>query len=717
MQGAILFFLLLFAVFFAYKAFPTTALHIYTKETPAPETASQEAPSEETFANPIPCPQASEPPGSIPTATYGGMPDTIPRPSMDPTLEPTTRARIMQTLDDLRGFLNFEGDQLEEKSDPNIQLPLSTLKGDTQVLTNEAMVLQRNPGLRPTITGRQIAEIEANLDYLRQAWRRFAGVGAVDAKEGFVGSMEGFRNNGSISRGYVVTEGFRDNVAYPKASFKLAEGFAAGDAEVFYMRTSDTTNLRFSLKDITSAIEVAPISGRVAGPNDLLNQPGNDPTDKNGSKPSLTGWTTSTTTNVQQLNTITNTFVDTGTSLASSGVSNTLLGVYVYGKKPSTDRITLTVGTISIPFVVYNYNSQYYSYWDSITPPVQNQGSSSSSFAPPAAGTPPPDAGVPPPPPVGSSSSSYVARASTPGTFGSSSSFFTGSYTVTTADRRATYDEIVDFKTKLLGEITRLVNTGATDDITKGRINNLRLIYAYITDTINKIDTKQVKLENVEIMKSSIDKALLALSDISKALPDFAKNSTLPSWLNNLLTGGSADDPETKKQIMDAIANYANNFSNNFSWSVDLGLDYTSPAKEKAMAAYYNKRGAEGRGNSSAVNSGLNLNIAGDGVGVMPDGSAAGTVTDEYGRQPGERCAGDAARFDWKKRSREICSAIKARGLEPAEFGCMPDGVTVSPDFSYKGYARMVCHRVSANYDPGFGYLVGCPPADWQGWR
>ncbi len=521
MQGAILFFLILFAVFFAYKAFPTVGLHIYTKTEPTAEPEPTSEPEEEeAFANPIPCPQASEPPGSLPTATYGGMPDTIPRPAMDPTLEPTTKARIMQTLDDLRGFLNFEGDQLEEKSDPNIQLPLSTLKGDTQVLTNAAMVLQRNPGLRPTITGRQIAEIEANLDYLRQAWRRFAGVGAVEQEttEGFVGS-------------------------------------------------------------------------------------------------------------------------------SSSSAS------------------------------------------------MRPMGSSSSSFS------------------GSSTSSSFSAPA---GPMGSSSSSFSGSYA--TVDRKATYAEIKEFQTKIFAELTRLINTGATDDITKGRIAWIEKTYSYITDLLYKIDTKKIKIEDVIIMKSSIDNSFKALTSATGSLPTVMQESTLPSWLNNLISGGNADDPETAKQIEDALSNYTNNFANNFSWSIDLGIDYTAPAKERAMASYYNSRGAEDRGHSSAVNSGLNLNIAGDGTGVAPDGSA-GNVTDEYGRQPGERCAGDAARFDWKKRSSEICSAIKARGLEPADYGCMPDGVTVSPDFSYKGYAKMVCHRVSANYDPGFGYLVGCPPADWQGWR
>lgn len=682
MQGAILFFLLLFAVFFAYKAFPTVGLHIYTKAEPTPEVEAETASEsdEEGFVNPIPCPLPSDPPGSLPTATYGGMPDTIPRPAMDPTLEPTTRARIMQTLDDLRGFLNFEGDQLEEKSDPNIQLPLSTLKGDTQVLTNEAMVLQRNPGLRPTITGRQIAEIEANLDYLRQAWRRFAGVGAVDSKgskkEGFVGSIE---------------------------------GFAAEDEELYAIQYQDATGKPLQLTStvtantLCSAFGATNYSGVESGNIDRLVLTANT----NGAQWCIGNFDAAAGNNVAFIPCKNAVYMAEYEDTGILPINVNITGAQCKGVKPYQSE-SVKINADGKKFVVLPFNSTKWAFITRAPPPV---GSSSSSFTPSAAGVPPA--------PVGSSSSSFVARASTPALapMGSSSSSFSGSYKVTTADRKATKEELEEFKAKLYGELTRLINSGAKDDITKGRIAWIEKTYAYITDLLYKIDTKKIKIEDVTIMKSSIDAAFKALTTTSDSLPTVMQKSTIPSWLNNLLSGGNADDPETKQQMADALGNYTNNFANNFSWNVDIGLGYTAPAKEKSMAAYYNSRGADGRGDSSAVNSGMNLSYSSNGAGVAPDGSADGTVTDEYGRQPGERCAGDAARFDWKKRSSEICSAVKARGLDPADYGCMPDGVIVSPDFSYKGYAKMVCNRVSANYDPGFGYLVGCPPQDWPGWR
>ena len=135
----------------------------------------------EPFVNQQPpeqaCPQPSNPPGKLPTAIYGNISDNAPRPAFDPALEPTTRARILIALDALNGFMNFEGTYMEDRADPQVQLPLSTLKADIQTLTNEALVLQRNPGLRSSITDLQINEIEANLDFLQQQYRRFDAEG------------------------------------------------------------------------------------------------------------------------------------------------------------------------------------------------------------------------------------------------------------------------------------------------------------------------------------------------------------------------------------------------------------------------------------------------------------------------------------------------------------------------------------------------------------
>jgi hypothetical protein len=100
---------------------------------------------------------------------------------------------------------------------------------------------------------------------------------------------------------------------------------------------------------------------------------------------------------------------------------------------------------------------------------------------------------------------------------------------------------------------------------------------------------------------------------------------------------------------------------------------------------------------------------------VSPNGGAA-PVTDKLASKPTEAGRGPA-HFDWKQRSKEIEDQIKKRGLKPTDFGIMPDGTKVSNDFSWKGYARMICTRLQATMDPALPVTCGCPPMDWKGWR
>jgi hypothetical protein len=72
--------------------------------------------------------------------------------------------------------------------------------------------------------------------------------------------------------------------------------------------------------------------------------------------------------------------------------------------------------------------------------------------------------------------------------------------------------------------------------------------------------------------------------------------------------------------------------------------------------------------------------------------------------------------FDWKQRAKEIEDQVKKRGLNPADFGITPIK-NASPEFSWKGYARMICTRLQATMDPALPVTCGCPPMDWRGWR
>jgi len=112
--------------------------------------------------------KASDLPGPLPTAPYQQIGKNLPSPYQDPSLIKTTRQRILNTLELLKGFLAFQATELEDHSDPTIQLPLNTARADFQRLESEASVLQRNPGLTPHLTLMDIMEIEDNLAYLQK---------------------------------------------------------------------------------------------------------------------------------------------------------------------------------------------------------------------------------------------------------------------------------------------------------------------------------------------------------------------------------------------------------------------------------------------------------------------------------------------------------------------------------------------------------------------
>ena len=102
-------------------------------------------------------------PGAI--ASYNSL------PYQDPSLEKAKYQRILNIETTLNGFLKNEAPDMEEMSDPSIQLPLNVARSDLERLRNEILVLKRNPGINSTLTQEDVDEIQANLAYLQKKWR------------------------------------------------------------------------------------------------------------------------------------------------------------------------------------------------------------------------------------------------------------------------------------------------------------------------------------------------------------------------------------------------------------------------------------------------------------------------------------------------------------------------------------------------------------------
>jgi hypothetical protein len=128
-------------------------------------------------------------PGPLPVAPYDQIGTMNPIPYQDTTLIKATKKQLESLFENLKSFMSFESQHLQEKSDPTVQLPLSSLQSDFQHVKNEMDVINRNPGLQPNITMTQLNEISANMEYLKRIIRiseNASGPSSNAVTEGFV---------------------------------------------------------------------------------------------------------------------------------------------------------------------------------------------------------------------------------------------------------------------------------------------------------------------------------------------------------------------------------------------------------------------------------------------------------------------------------------------------------------------------------------------------
>ncbi len=276
------------------------------------------------------------------------------------------------------------------------------------------------------------------------------------------------------------------------------------------------------------------------------------------------------------------------------------------------------------------------------------------------------------------------------------------------ADRPATVAELNDFITRIQAEITRLNASGTTDELTQRRVSNLQAIIDRVKGILDQVSAKTLPENQIPIMKSQIDQTMRALQSNSP-LPDIFAGNQIDTYLKGILPQNLENNPE----VTNTINSYLKSFTKNLSWY--FGLKYVSDA-EKEVAEKYNRRAGQVPDNEPDFYVD-NFAKANAGYEHQPDSFGQNTaVTDEFANTPHEARRGPA-HFDWKRRSEQICKAIRGRGDNPQDFGCMPENMEVSEEFSYRGYAQMICTRANANADSGYSQLIGCPPLDWTGWR
>jgi hypothetical protein len=265
--------------------------------------------------------------------------------------------------------------------------------------------------------------------------------------------------------------------------------------------------------------------------------------------------------------------------------------------------------------------------------------------------------------------------------------------------------------------MSRLSGSATTNPITNARIKTLSTIKASIQAIIDKVNAKIMLASDIPVKESEY-KAFLPILGTDGTLPTLLESANMPASLSSLFPASLGDISGA------AIAQYLfNNYAETFFKGLSWDMSYTS---ERSLDIANAKTAFANAAKSALDASGGNVAAAGSGDTAY--GAAASTeYRGNFANQTGAGAsagatsstitAGPPARFDWKERSIAICAAVQKRGYNPGDFGCVADINSVGPNFSWRGYSKMVCTRIATIYDTGAPEECGCPPVSWAGWR
>lgn len=269
----------------------------------------------------------------------------------------------------------------------------------------------------------------------------------------------------------------------------------------------------------------------------------------------------------------------------------------------------------------------------------------------------------------------------------------------------ATLDELTSFVSRIQGEIVRLSASGTNDPNVTARVGALNKMKVDIQTIIDQIHQGTMKELEIPILKKDLDRAFPILGKPTEPLPQLVNTLKLPEGIANMLPSNLQKDPDTMKQIDQLIDKYSEKIMNGLSATFSVSYAPQPTESQLKLDSTIDKTGFP---SLSDLNNVSNKQF-------MPSAPSNG-ITDRLAPTPSDAGRGPS-HFDWKQRVKEIEAQVEKRGLKPTDYGIMPKNTKVSDDFSWKGYARMICSRLQATMDPALPQTCGCPPLDWNGWR
>jgi hypothetical protein len=281
---------------------------------------------------------------------------------------------------------------------------------------------------------------------------------------------------------------------------------------------------------------------------------------------------------------------------------------------------------------------------------------------------------------------------------------------------KATKKDLELLQTKTYAAILTLSASGTVDPVVQARIKRLQEMYTALSDMITKLNKGQWTQKDIPVFKE----------DIQEVLPNLAKPQKDVKDVFSQGNGKKLNAIEEQLSGLVGVENAQDVFKNlkergMFRISMDLGYNVTGDTNKKS-STYKRNLDLQGDGSMKA-SVGMHPHVSAQSGNSMGNGNGLQMESAYDSHSPGfdenairRSDQPKASHFDWKKRATTICEQVKLRGLDPLDFGCIAKDSLMSPAYSWRGHAKMVCGRLGTTMDPDLPVVCGCPPQKWKGW-
>ena len=285
-----------------------------------------------------------------------------------------------------------------------------------------------------------------------------------------------------------------------------------------------------------------------------------------------------------------------------------------------------------------------------------------------------------------------------------------------------TPDQLNLLSQRLAVEIVRLQASGTTDPIVQARVKVLTQMRQKVDEINGKVKNGTLPVAQIPIMQSDYNNFLPVLGSstgqVGKLLSgvgDGSLASLFDSYDKGDISGGALAGALFEKYAEDLIKGTSINLT--YISPNELGVEKARAQQVDGLRALQLATGSGHPGTQQGSRGEFDSYARAGDLAVQSGAKGMGGEGYEDSYRMAPLPATTTGGLDWKQRTEDIMMNIKRAGMNPAEFGALPAGASVSSDYSWRGHTKMMCSRLRSLADPVQAEQMGCPPESWKGWR